>query len=227
MAAKKNYYVVVKGVQTGLFEQWDDCKQSVTGYPNAQYKGFVTLEEAKAYMEENGMTSEKRTKEMKLFQDNTTKLVAYVDGSFSVEYMKYAFGCVFLLSDGRIFTQYGNGDNPQSLQHRNVTGEMLGAMYAVKTAILNGFEEIVIYYDYEGIEKWVTGAWKSKTEYTQKYSAAMRDWGKNIKISFVKVPAHSNVKYNELADQMAKKGITEAKGIPKVQKLEELRLWNE
>ena len=218
MAAKK-YYAVKTGKTTGIFQNWDEAKDSVDGYPGAQYKGFPTLEEAKAYLGEK--TGEKPE------TPSMGSLTAYVDGSFSQEMGKYAFGCVFLHPDGRIFTEFGNGDNPESLVHRNVTGEMLGAMYAVKTAMLSGFSEILLCYDYEGIEKWVTGAWKSKTPYTQKYAAAMREWGRSIRIRFQKVAAHTNVKYNELADRMAKQGITDACGVPKVRKLEELKRWSE
>lgn len=146
-------------------------------------------------------------------------LLAYVDGSYDNSLKKYAFGCAFILPDGRIYTEYGNGDNAQSLRHRNVTGEMLGAMYAVKTAMMSGFSKVELCYDYEGIEKWVTGAWRSKTELTAKYAAAMREWKKNITISFRKVAAHTNVYYNELADKMAKTGLREGEGIPKVRSL--------
>lgn len=146
-------------------------------------------------------------------------LLAYVDGSFDASLKKYAFGCVFLLPDGQIRTEYGNGDNEQSLQHRNVTGEMLGAMFAVRTAMLSGFSKVEIRYDYEGIEKWVTGAWRSKTELTRKYAMSMRQWGGSIEIRFTKVAAHSNVYYNELADKMAKTGLREGDGIPKVRSL--------
>lgn len=149
-------------------------------------------------------------------------LVVYVDGSYNDALPKYAFGCVFLLPDGRIFVEYGNGDNPQSLKHRNVTGEMLGAMYAVRAAMLNGYSSIEICYDYEGIEKWVTGAWRSKTELTQKYAAAMQEWSRSIRITFTKVAAHTNIKYNELADQTAKRGLTEANGVPRVKRFEEM-----
>ena len=47
-------------------------------------------------------------------------------------------------------------------------------MYAVRTAMISGFSKIEIRYDYEGIEKWVTGAWRSKTELTQKYEVFIR-----------------------------------------------------
>lgn len=148
-------------------------------------------------------------------------LVAYVDGSFLPEYGKYGFGCVFLLPDGRIFTEYGNGDNPESVKQRNVAGEMLGAMYAVRFALNSGFQSITLYYDYEGIEKWVTGAWKSKNDLTKAYAKAMREWGEKISLHFVKVPAHSKVKYNELADEVAKLGVKNGNGVPKVKSLKD------
>ncbi|MCM1569707.1 MAG: ribonuclease H family protein [Roseburia sp.] len=217
MAAKKKYYGVRVGKKTGVFKSWEECRASVEGYPGAEYKGFATLKEAEQYLE----PSEDNRK-----QDRSSQLLAYVDGSYHDGLKCYAFGCVFILPDGRIYTEFGNGSNPQSLQHRNVTGEMLGAMFAVKTAMLNGYQEIEICYDYEGIEKWVTGAWRSKTECTQKYAASMREWGKSIHISFTKVLAHSNIRFNELADKKAKQGLTEGQGIPKIRRLEEMEQWN-
>lgn len=154
------------------------------------------------------------------------ELLAYVDGSYDDGLKKYAFGCVFLLPDGRVYTEYGNGDNEQSLQLRNVTGEMLGAMYAVKFAMLNGFESVEIRYDYQGIEKWVTGEWRSKTDLTRKYAVSMREWGRSIYIRFTKVAAHTNVRYNELADRMAKTGLTLGNGVPKIRRIEDMEEYD-
>jgi len=241
MAAKK-FYAVRKGKRVGIFSTWDECKASVDGYPGTEYKGFATLEEARAYLRDGGVTvaedsqlqgeergseGEKQVVARKSAEcPRTGCLLAYVDGSYDDSIKKYAFGCVFITETGDIYTEFGNGDNPRSLQHRNVTGEMLGAMYAVKTAMLNGYKEIEIRYDYEGIEKWVTGEWRSKTELTQKYAASMRDWSKSIGIHFTKVPAHSNVTYNELADRLAKQGLTEGDGVPKLRRLEEMNRGN-
>ena len=47
--AKKKVYAVKKGIVTGVFYNWDDCKASVDGYPGAEYKGFATEEEAFDY----------------------------------------------------------------------------------------------------------------------------------------------------------------------------------
>jgi len=42
----------------------------------------------------------------------------------------------------------------------------------------------------------------------------MRSWGTSINIRFHKVEGHTGVKYNELADKMAKRGIEEGVGVP-------------
>lgn len=235
MAAKK-FYAVKKGKTLGIYTDWDSCKQAVDGYPGAEYKGFATMEQAREYLGLESSAAVQAGKQagaalgMKaVVSGHSTQespaagtVLAYVDGSYEDSIKKYAFGCVFLLPDGEIYAAYGNGDNEQSLQHRNVTGEMLGAMYATQCAILNGYQQLELRYDYEGVEKWVTGAWKSKTELTQKYAAYMRECGKSIRLQFTKVPAHSNVKYNEIADRLAKKGLTEGKGVPRPCKFQEM-----
>lgn len=154
-------------------------------------------------------------------------LIAYVDGSYSDAVKKYAFGCVFILPDGRIYTEFGNGDNPESIAQRNVSGEMLGAMYAVNWAVKNGFKAIDIYYDYQGIESWAVGSWKAKNEHTKGYAAFMKGKASVIAIRYHKVPAHSKVKYNELADKLAKQGVTDGEGIPAVRLIEEMMPYGE
>ena len=232
--ATKKFYAVKVGKETGIFDNWDACKASVSGFPGAEYKGFPSKEEAIAYLGSAYQESDASAKQMKVEDylknpdldgiGDKDVVVAYVDGSYDDQLKKYAFGCVFLLPDGYICTECGNGDNPDSLKQRNVTGEMLGAMFAVQATIFNGFKQIDIYYDYEGIEKWVTGAWKAKNELTQKYSTYMRQQMNKVKITFHKVAAHTNVTYNEMADQMAKKGLRAANGVPKVRKFEEMPL---
>ncbi len=218
MAAKK-YYAVRRGKVTGILESWEACRSAVEGYPGAEYKGFPTRKEAGAYLGEAW--------EGKAGKEGAGgRLLAYVDGSYDHTLRKYAFGCVFITPDGRIFTEYGNGNNPESLKLRNVTGEMLGAMYAVKCAMAGGYQSLEIRYDYEGIEKWVTGVWRTKTELTRKYALAMREWGKNLNLCFTKVAAHTNVYYNELADKMAKRGLVQGNGVPKVRPLEDMEEYH-
>ena len=60
MAAKK-FYAVRKGHSVGLFESWEVCKNSVDGFPGAEYKGFTSREEAVDYLEQAGIVVSKQT----------------------------------------------------------------------------------------------------------------------------------------------------------------------
>ncbi len=155
------------------------------------------------------------------FPDTQNRIVAYVDGSYQHSIGTYAFGCVFLLFDGTIHGVFGNGNNPDTAVHRNVAGEMQGAMFAVQSAIRDGYQVIDICYDYAGIEQWVTGGWKSKKPLTKVYAETMRRWGQQIEIRFHKVEAHSSQEFNDMADKMAKRGILEGVGTPSFKPISE------
>ncbi|MCQ2505610.1 MAG: 5'/3'-nucleotidase SurE [Lachnospiraceae bacterium] len=144
------------------------------------------------------------------------RVIAYVDGSFDNAAGKYSFGCVFLTPEGEKAEVFGNGNNPDSLALRNVAGEMLGAMYAVKWCEAKGYKALEIRYDYAGIEMWATGKWKTNKEHTRLYADYMKKHSSITKISFTKVEAHTGVVLNELADKLAKKGLTEGDGIPEI-----------
>ena len=134
-------------------------------------------------------------------------VIAYVDGSFEKSIGRYAFGCVILTPAGEEFRKSGSGCDPEGVKIRNVAGEMLGAMNAVQWAKEHEYSAVEIRYDYEGVEKWVTGVWRAKTPLTSKYAAHMQEAAEQIKISFCKVAAHTGNHYNEEADQLAKSAL--------------------
>ena len=107
MAAKK-YYAVKRGKTEGIFYTWEECRASVEGCPGAEYKGFASLKEAESYLGTGKPGAKKPGTGKKAagagipdeFPEPGT-LLAYVDGSYDDSMKKYAFGCVFLLPDGR------------------------------------------------------------------------------------------------------------------------------
>lgn len=216
--AKKKYYAVRKGTTIGIFETWEECQAATTGYSNAEYKSFLSIEEAQKYLRQDTEDINNLCEITESMDILPTKVIAYVDGSYDDSLKRYSFGCVLLTASGVPIKERGSEENPTSLMLRNVAGEMIGAMYAVRWAMLNGYSEIELRYDYEGIEKWVTGEWKAKNELTQKYAVAMKQWSESIQLSFLKVKAHSNDKYNDMADALAKSALTEVKGIPKIKR---------
>ncbi|CUM64496.1 uncharacterized protein PRCAT00002101001 [Priceomyces carsonii] len=45
-----SYYAVAKGVKTGVYDNWDDCKSMVNGYKGAVYKKFPSLSAAQQFV---------------------------------------------------------------------------------------------------------------------------------------------------------------------------------
>ena len=80
-------------------------------------------------------------------------------------------------------------------------------MLAMKYCIDKGYKDLLIYYDYEGIEKWCSGEWKANKEGTIYYRQFCIEAMKKINISFKKVKAHSGNKYNDMADKLAKQAV--------------------
>lgn len=209
--AKKKVYAVRQGKKTGIFYTWDACKAAVIGFSGAVYKSFPTEEEARAYLAGSGVcqTGAAANIENGSEPDNPDmpmagQIIAYVDGSFEVSLGRYAYGCVILTPEGEIIRKSGGGNEPEAAALRNVTGEMLGAMNAVKWSLEHGYTAVDIRYDYMGIEMWATGGWKAKNPLTQKYAEYMQKNAAKIKITFKKIAAHTGDKYNEEADQLAK-----------------------
>ena len=208
--AKKKIYAVRKGHKTGLFNTWAECQKATAGYSGAEFRGFTEKEEALAFlnMETTKTVSGDKSKEAAgVVEVPENMVIAYVDGSFEKSIGRYAFGCVLLTPDGQEIRESGSGSDPAGVAIRNVAGEMLGAMNAVKWAQENGYPAVELRYDYEGVEKWVTGVWRAKTPLTSKYAVHMQEAGKKIQISFCKVAAHTGNHYNEEADQLAKSAL--------------------
>eukprot|EP00899_Mesostigma_viride_P008883 jgi/Mesvir1/17997/Mv26532-RA.1 len=50
---KLSYYAVARGRAAGIYQSWAECSAQVTGFPNAKFKGFATLQEAQAFIQDN------------------------------------------------------------------------------------------------------------------------------------------------------------------------------
>jgi ribonuclease HI len=100
-------------------------------------------------------------------------------------------------------------DDEEAAKQRNVAGEIMGAKTAIDFCLRQGIPEVEIYHDYEGVGKWADGLWKANNPLTQGYRDFIADARKEMDIRFVKVKAHAGNKYNEIADSLAKKALSE------------------
>ncbi|MGM8296621.1 viroplasmin family protein, partial (plasmid) [Clostridium perfringens] len=81
----------------------------------------------------------------------------YVDGSFMVSKENYSYGFLVVKNDEILYEDNGVGYDKEAIALRNVSGEVEGAMKAIEYAIENGYKDIVLCYDYQGIESWALG----------------------------------------------------------------------
>ena len=209
----KKVYAVRTGRTPGIYDTWDKCKAMVHGYPGAEFKSFATLDEAKRYMSGNMTVKTEditlrytQDAQITVTEDDAQTAIAYVDGSFSKEQKRYAYGCVIDYA-GQRQEFCGAGNDEAYLSMNNVAGEILGSMQAIRWAIEHQVKRIHIFYDYAGIEKWATGEWKANKIGTQEYQAFIAKSRTQIEIVFTKVMAHTGVELNERADQLAKQAL--------------------
>ena len=198
---KHNFYAVKIGKQPGIYKTWDECKEQVSGYSGALYKGFKTEGEAKDYL--SGDLSIGST--VKCVDENDkVDVTIYVDGSFDENTGVYGYGVVAIFKDGTIKEFYGANNDADTARIRNVAGEMLGAMFAVKYARNKKCKSVKLCHDYVGIERWAKDYWKTRNRFTAGYADFMKKNEKELDVYFEKVDAHTGVEYNERADQLAK-----------------------
>jgi len=186
------YYAVKKGRNPGVYTSWDSCLKEVKGYSGAIYKSFKTLDEANKFME--GQKEE--------INIGKNAVIAYVDGSYNQKTKTYGAGVVYITAANEIELMKTFDDVYYS--HRNVAGEVKASELAIEKAIEDKKNQIIIYHDYQGISSWATGEWKANNDLTKSYKKFIEEARKNIKIDFVKVKGHSNDKYNDRADALAK-----------------------
>jgi ribonuclease HI len=139
----------------------------------------------------------------------------YVDGSYIDGATGY--GLVVLKRGTVVEEIFGSVAARDVDGTRQVAGELVAVKEALKWCHNNLVTEITIYFDYLGIEKWVTGEWKAKQPLTREYAEYVRNSG--VKIRWRKVDSHTGNRWNDRADALAKQGtISPQIKIPKAER---------
>lgn len=210
--AKNNFYAIRKGKEIGVFaETWNEVSSKyLKGYSGAEYKGFVTREEAEEWFNQ---------RQIPIKEDEVSKEVPiiYVDGSHMDNKIGYGLiytkeGKIRLKDCGRVVLASNIlselESDTQGNDPRNVAGEIYGAIRAIQVAIANGDKEVVIGYDFMGIECWITNSWTARSAYSKRYVEYVNSLKDRIKVQFVYTKAHNGHNFNEMVDKLAKLGTT-------------------
>jgi len=204
MVTKQKFYAVKKGKQPGIYSSWSECQEATKGYPGAEFKAFLTRAEAESYLQGEDLYEQEVRKNL---ADGFG--VAFVDGSFSEKQGRYGSG-VLAFSPHKDFPEelFRAGKNEKYNHEQNVAGEIFAALMAMEWAVSSNIQRLKIYHDYEGIEKWITGQFKANSNIAKTYKAIYEDKYKGIlDVFFVKVKGHSNNKYNDWVDSLAKNSL--------------------
>ena len=216
------YYAVKNGREVGIFTSWDACRASVDGFACAEYKSFKTKKEALAFLGdgESGafadISAKPEMSDIPVCPEN--ELIAFVDGSFDVKSGSYGFGCVIIDPEQKLTRLNGKADKAEAATARNVAGELLATMTAVKYAAEHSYKKLTVYHDYEGIEKRFNGKCKAQSFVAVAYLEFVRKYRSFVSVSFVKVEAHTGNTLNEEADRLAKSAL--GIGVPEKKKKE-------
>lgn len=83
--AKKKFYVVWNGVHPGIYDSWEECKLQVSGFENAKYKSFESIEAAREAYEKNDHVFRKTTRQLPPSYQKTTATKPYIPESLAVD----------------------------------------------------------------------------------------------------------------------------------------------
>ncbi len=198
----KKYYVDLNHPEKGIYDNWSVC-EAEKKKGGTFFKGFATIEEANAAV--RGEVPPPVIKADAIAEEpELPEVYAFTDGSFNSETGTYGYGGFLMYGEEEYILQ-GSGNDPVAAKSRNVSGEVLGAMAAVKKARELGIDKLTVFYDYEGIAKWALGQWKTNIDLTKEYAAYMKTCG--IDLEFIHVKAHTGIPGNERADKLAKEAV--------------------
>ncbi len=212
--ASPKFYAVRGGDTPGVYRTWAECEPLVHGVKGVKYKSFPTEAEAWAFVSGEDTPKSSRKPGAKKEKPEDTPypipagtMVAFVDGSYNIVTKTYGYGCVLLTESGEEIFLSGTGNHPEAVSARNVAGELQGTMVALKEAEKRGYKHLRICHDYNGIAAWFQGKWKANSFVAKEYIAVAEAYRGRLTVEFEKIAAHTGVKYNEIADKLAKAAV--------------------
>lgn len=110
--------------------------------------------------------------------------------------------------DNIIKESYGTITEPKEiLQTRNIGAELKAVKQGLRWAIKLKVKKVLIVHDFQGCGEWANRVWNSHVPVSKEYSKFIDKARKKIEIGFYLVKGHSGIKWNDYADNLAKKGL--------------------
>ncbi|MCF0224063.1 MAG: viroplasmin family protein [Fibrobacter sp.] len=191
--AKSKFYAIKSPTESKIVTTWSECEALVRGVKGVLYKSFGTQSEAQNWIDG-------------VVPPVPSGIRIFVDGSFSPD-CPYA-GWSFVVTEDDVEIMRASGVTEFQAECRNIDGEVTAAYQAMRwldSHDKNG----VICHDYEGISRWAKGEWRANSNIARRYVVEVMPY--LHRVQFEKVAAHTGVKWNELADELAKDAVSRRK----------------
>lgn len=128
----------------------------------------------------------------------------YVDGCYNESKNLTGWGYV-IVDDGKVLhSKSGSLSDPEVTSMYQVGGELMSTIEGLEYCKNNSIKDVLIVYDYKGIECWSTGEWKRNKSVTKCYYEYMKLIKQFINYRFKKIKSHSGIKFNDMADNLSK-----------------------
>ena len=93
----------------------------------------------------------------------------WVDGSYSSSTKLAGWAYVIHSNGAEVGSNSGSIFDPEIIKSRQVGAELRAVIEGLNSSVIPKGASVTIYYDYEGIESWITSKWSARTSLTQKY----------------------------------------------------------
>jgi len=209
----KKYYVVWSGRKTGIFDNWNECKDSIHGYSGAKYKSYPTKDEAEEAFT-NGLELQKSSSGNPTKEDLKSgdyiipdhnqfieqgDVVMYTDGSLIQGRVKNMSGTIG--GYGAVL-MHKSGEREISGALRNTTVSRMELMACIKALeALKTRCKVHIYSDSSYVVNTINLNWKRKKN--QDLWNRLDELLSMHNVSVYWVSGHAGLEGNERADKLA------------------------
>jgi ribonuclease HI len=226
----QKFYVVWRGRETGIFTDWETCKQHIDGFASARYKSYKTRQEAEEAFGHGAATALKKPTASKKYSGKGLKthsaedvaavkaqVKIFTDGGCEPNPGKAASGLA-VYRDGSISELWYGLYNPNGTNNTAELSALHQALLMAEQEINIG-KSVAIFcdsqYSIQCVTKWAAGwekkGWKKRDgeiknlDLIQPMYALYTKLKKSVKV--LHVNGHVGVEGNELADRMSTHGI--------------------
>ena len=216
MGSQKKYYAVIRGYRPGIYTAWygaGGAEEQVRGYAGAIYKGFVTVEEARRWLESPAVKTRKASGRAQAAAEPAAppsspgQIIIYTDGGCTGNPGPGGYGAVIIDGESRSELAQGFRRTTNNRMELMACIAALDTLEAPADVILHSDSRYVVNGIGKGwARKWRANGWmRTKSEEAENTDlwAKLLDLCDRHRVRFVWVHGHAGNRENERCDRLA------------------------